>query len=94
MPTLVIAPSARQDLSEIVDYIARDKPQAAVKWVERIEKKCELIATNPMSGEQRAEYGIDVRSTLIGRYVIFYRPIADGIEVTRVIPGDRDVRAL
>ena len=40
MANLVIAPSARQDLSDIFDYIARDKPIAAANWVEKIEEKC------------------------------------------------------
>ena len=94
MANLIIAPAARQDLSDIFDYIARDKPIAAANWVETIEQKCRLIATTPEFGEKRPEYGSDVRSSVVGRYVIFFRPIRDGIEVVRVIPGDRDVRSI
>ena len=70
MAKLVIAPSAQQDLSDIYDYIARDKPIAAANWVEKIEGKCKLIATTPEFGERRPEYGADVRSSVVGRYVI------------------------
>ncbi len=94
MPKLIIAPAAQQDLSDIFDYIARDKPIAAANWVETIEQKCRLIATTPEFGEKRPEFGSDVRSSSVGRYVIFYRPAPDGIEVARVIPGDRDIRSL
>ena len=94
MAKLIIAPTARQDLSDIFDYIARDKPIAAANWVENIEQKCQLIATTPEFGETRPEYGDDIRSSVVGRYVIFFRPIDDGIEVVRVIPGDRDIRSL
>ena len=94
MPALIFAPSARQDLLDIFDYIARDKPVAAANWIDKIEKKCELIATMPGFGESRPEYGADIRSSVVGRYVIFYRPINDGIEVVRVIAGDRDIRSL
>lgn len=94
MPKLIIAPSARQDLSDIFGYIARDKPIAAAKWLDTIEEKCELIASTPGFGEKRPEYGVDIRSSVIGRYVVFYRPIDGGIEVVRVIPGDRDIRSL
>jgi toxin ParE1/3/4 len=94
MATLIISPTARQDLSDIFDYIARDKPIAAANWVETIEQKCRLIATTPEFGDKRAEYGIDIRSSVVGRYVVFFRPIRDGIEVLRVIPGDRDIRSL
>jgi len=91
---VVIVLSARQDLSDIFDYIARDKPVAAANWVSKIEEKCRLISTTPEFGEQRPEYGKEVRSSVLGRYVIFFRPIKNGIEVLRVIAGDRDVRSL
>ena len=94
MAKLVIAPSAQQDLSDIYDCIARDKPIAAANWVEKIEGKRKLIATTPEFGERRPEYGADIRSSVVGRYVISFRPIEDGIEVARVIAGDRDIRSL
>ena len=47
MARLIVAPSAQQDLSDIYDYIARDKPIAAANWVEKIEEKCKLIAAIP-----------------------------------------------
>ena len=94
MPKFIVAPSAQQDLSDIFDYIARDKPFAAANWIDTIEEKCELIASTPEFGEKRTEYGPDIRSSVVGRYVVFYRPIDDGIEVVRVIPGDRDIRSL
>ena len=67
MAALIIAPSAQQDLSDIYDYIARDKPIAAGNWVETIEEKCKLIAATPEFGERRPEYGAEIRSSVIGR---------------------------
>ncbi len=94
MARLIFSPSARQDLSDIFDYIARDKPIAAANWVDKIEEKCELIAATPGFGEKRLEYGDDIRSSAIGRYVIFFRPFNEGAEVVRVVAGDRDIRFL
>lgn len=94
MPRLIIAPSAQQDLSDIYDYIARDKPISAANWFEKIEEKCKLIAATPAFGERRPEYGTHIRSSVVGRYVIFFRQIENGIEVARVIAGDRDIRSL
>ncbi len=71
MLRLIIAPSARLDLLDIHDYIARDKPNAAANWIGRIEEKCGLIAKTPEFGERRPEYGRDIRSSVIGRYVVF-----------------------
>ena len=94
MATLMFAPTARLDLSDIFDYIARDRPLAAASWVDTMEQKCKLIATTPAFGETRPEYGANIRSSVVGRYVVFYRAIDDGIEVIRIIPGDRDIRSL
>ena len=94
MATLILSPSAQQDLADIFDYIARDKPRAAANWVCKIEEKCRLISTVPNFGELRPEYGREIRSSVVGRYVIFYRELEDGIQVVRVIPGDRDIRSL
>jgi toxin ParE1/3/4 len=67
---------------------------AAANWVDTIEQKCRLIAATPDFGERRPEYGANFRSSVVGRYVIFFRPIKGGIEVVCVIPGDRDIRSL
>ncbi|MBC8350834.1 MAG: type II toxin-antitoxin system RelE/ParE family toxin [Planctomycetes bacterium] len=91
---MIVSPTARQDLSDIFDFIATDKPIAAANWVEKIEEKCKLISTMPDFGESRPEYGAGIRSSVLGRYVIFYRAITGGIEIARVIPGDRDIRSL
>ena len=86
--------AAEQDMAEIVAYIARDKPNAALDWIERIEKKCFLIAQSPKLGDMRPELGEGVRANVVGRYVIFHRRRQDRTEVLRVIAGDRDIREL
>jgi len=86
--------AAQQDLTEIVTYLARDKPGAALSWVAKIEAKCLLIAANPSPGELQPHLGEGVRSSLVGRYVIFHRESSGRVEVLRVIPGDRDIREL
>jgi toxin ParE1/3/4 len=73
---------------------SRATNRAPANWIDKIEEKCKLIATTPEFGERRPEYGADIRSSVVGRYVIFYRPMKDGIEVIRVIAGDRDIRSL
>ena len=95
MARLVISPLAETDLNEILDYIAQDKPEAALRWVEKIRKTCQFIAEHPEIGERRPEFKTgEFRSTLVGNYVVFYRPIPDGIEVARVVSGARDIRGL
>jgi antitoxin HicB len=46
-------------------------------------------------GERRPEFlSGECRSFSFGNYVIFFRPVPRGIEVVRVVRGDRDVRSL
>ena len=90
----VYTSAARQDLTDILSYIARDKPDAAVAWVEKIEAKCLLIASQPEMGELKRQLGAFVRANVVGRYVIFHRPLGDRVEILRVISGDRNITSL
>ena len=42
-------------------------------------------------GRARDELAADLRSFPFGRYVIFYEPIEDGIDVVRVLHSARDI---
>lgn len=86
--------AARTDLTDILLYIAADKPTAALDWVDRIEARCLLIAQYPEIGELRPELGEGIRSVSIGRYVIFHRKTTQGVEILRVIPGDKSISFL
>jgi len=55
---------------------------------------CELIATRPQLGRRREELAPGLRSFPAGSYFIFYQPIADGIEVVRVLHASRDIDSL
>ncbi|NOY42256.1 MAG: type II toxin-antitoxin system RelE/ParE family toxin [Planctomycetes bacterium] len=84
-------PLAQQDLADILGYIAQDKPEAAFAWVEKIESKCLLIASTPQIGELQSQFGEGVRTSSVGRYVIFHRETDEQVEILRVIPGDRNI---
>ena len=88
-----VSPKASEDYHEIIDYVARDKPQAALRLSLRLQEKFELLAEHPLLGDRRPEFGADVRSATLGRYVIYYRPSEGGIDVIRVLAGERDVRS-
>ena len=94
MPSFRFLPFARRDLNEIWEYIAQENLDAAERLVERIEELCELIATRPQLGRRREELAPGLRSFPAGSYFIFYQPIADGIEVVRVLHASRDIDSL
>ncbi len=95
MPQAIILPSAESDLTEIWEYIARDSPENADRFVFRVYQICrETLAFNPQIGRSREELSAELRSSVVDDYVIFYRPVNDGVLVVRVLHGRRDVEEL
>jgi toxin ParE1/3/4 len=95
MPRVVYAPEAEDDLVEIAEYIARDKPEAARRWVQTIRETCETLAAQPNLGELRPGFGVPgCRSFSVGNYVIFFRSVAGGSEIARIVHGSRDMKNL
>ncbi len=75
-------------------YIARSDPDAADRLIDRIEEICEGLAAFPYLGRARSDLAANLRSFIHRSYVIFYRPLPDGIELVRVLHGARDLAAL
>ena len=84
-------PQAEADILEIWDYIAEDSIVEADRWVDRLDEKLSLWATQPMMGHARDELAPGIRSLSFGRYVVFFEPLPDGIDVVRVLHGSRDI---
>jgi len=82
---------AEQDLEEIWFYVAVDNVGAADALLDELENSVRLLATQPKMGRAREELASELRSFPVRRYVVFYRPLVDGIEVVRVLHGARDV---
>ena len=95
MANVSYSPLAAQDLFDNAEFIARDKPDAAYRWVEKIRQTCQLLADHPEMGEQRESHGFGpCRSFGCGNYVIFYRSAPDGVEIVRIVRAERDVDKL
>lgn len=84
-------PSAAEDLLEIWTFIARDSPKHATRLLDRIERACLLRADFPSAGQKRDEIKPGIRSFPVGKYIVFYRAVSDGIEVLRVLHGARSI---
>ena len=93
MPRVDYAQEADNDLVGIAEFIARDKPEAARRWVQKIRDTCSTLAMQPEMGELREGFGVPgCRSFSVGNYVIFFRAVDNGIEVSRIVHGNRDMR--
>ena len=84
-------PEAEADIVEIWDFIADDSISEADRWIDRLDEKLQLWATQPTIGRSRDELASGLRSMPFGRYVVFFTPLADGIDVVRVLQAARDV---
>lgn len=94
MPRVTRRPLAAADIVDVWGYIAEDSTAAADRWVDKLDERFSLIAAQPMMGRARDELAASLRSFPFGRYVIFYLPIEDGIDVVRVLHGARDIEAV
>lgn len=94
MPTIVKRPLAWSDLAEIWDYIADDNESRADAFIDLIDRKFHELASHPNMGRSRDELSEGLRSFPVGRYVIFYRPLPQGVEIIRVLHGSRDLNAI
>lgn len=80
---VVYAQRSERDLSEIVAYIARDDPAAAVRFGELLINKAEALAGAPEMGPILPGKP-STRFLPVGAYLIIYRNDARG-QVVRVL---------
>lgn len=94
MGRIVRTKRSDRDLFEISTYIAKDNPRAADALIDSIGQKLRLLSELPSMGHERPEFGKDLRSFREGNYLIFYRPLTDGIILLRVLHGARNLRKI
>ena len=80
---------AKQDLRELVAYIADDSVQAAETVAGRILKAAELLANMPRCG--RIGRVPETRERVVGRtpYILVYRIVSGQIRILRVYHSAR-----
>jgi toxin ParE1/3/4 len=91
MSVIIKRPRALSDLAEIWDYIADDSEARADAFVATIDAKFQTLAKQPGIGRLRDELAAGLRSLPVGRYIIFYLPLTEGVDIIRVLHGARDI---
>lgn len=84
---------AEDDLTEIVTYIAAERPSAAEALATRIQKNLQRLTRNPHLGrvpkeDELARWGY--RYLVVENYLIFYTIEGRTIYVHRILHGARD----
>jgi toxin ParE1/3/4 len=92
--------SARRDIHKHADYIGERRQSAGRRFYSAAQRTIKKLAENPGIGgscewENPALAGIRVWSIKgFKYYLIFYLPLADGVDVIRVLHGSRDVESI
>ena len=93
MARVIWAEPALQDLDQIADYIALDKPDAARKLVRTVFEKIELLEQFPdMCPVPHDLPDSRYRHLIVGPLRVFYRIDADVVFVVYVMRSERDLR--
>ena len=94
MPIIVKRPKALSDLAQIWDYIADDSEERADAFIATIDAKFQTLSQHPAMGRRREELAPGLRSFPVGRYLIFYVALTNGVDIVRVLHGSRDIATL
>ena len=90
MARVIWAPNALADLESLLEYIARDAPQAARRFAEQLVDRVEVLAQHPLLGsfvpEDDSQTYREIRQ---GNYRVIYRPDDDVVYVVAVHHASR-----
>jgi plasmid stabilization system protein ParE len=94
MAVLRYTDSAENDLLEAWLFIAEDKPQAADRVVDTIDREARHLLTHPCMGRERPELADGLRSWPTKTpYILFYFVDVEGVVIARVLHHARDIGA-
>ena len=81
---------ARHRLQQLHDYIAKDQPENAQRFVDRLTRRADALAKHPLIGQVIEQYQRDdIREVYEGRYRMIYRVLPDSIDILTVRHGAR-----
>ena len=89
------SPLAVSDLEEIRDYVAERNVDAAEQLLDAIEEACNHFGHHPQIGRSRDDLIPGIRVFPVKKnYAVFYRVLADAVEIVRVVHAARDFSRL
>jgi toxin ParE1/3/4 len=96
----ILAPCVESELWTIWKFIAQENPDAATRVIEAAHETLKNLAVTPGLGRPHKFRNTKLKAVRSWRvsgfdnYLIFYRPVPEGIEVLHVYHGARDIEAL
>lgn len=90
---IFVSEQADADLLQIFSYLGDRNPAVAEAVADEIDRKFENLSHSPFIGRERSRLAPEMRSIVVGMYVIFYAVGRDRITIVRVLDGRRDIDA-
>ena len=96
MKRYILAPEAKQDLADIKRYLTRETgARVAKSTLKKIKDAIVFLGDTPGAGHFREDLTDDtLKFWSVYSYLIIFDPIAQPIEIARVIHGSREVSAI
>lgn len=95
--TITYRPKVFEDLLDLAYYIAQDNLAAADAFLDACDQTFTQLAQFPGLGKSRAFADARLQGVRMwfikgyAKHLVFYRPLADGIEIIRVLHSARDL---
>ncbi|MEH1821103.1 MAG: type II toxin-antitoxin system RelE/ParE family toxin [Nostoc sp.] len=89
-----ISTQAARDIEDIWKYLAPNNLKAADKLFDTLRESFPKLAKFPQMVRLRDELAPFVRSFPVKNYLIFYRPIDEGIEIVRILHGSQNIETI
>jgi toxin ParE1/3/4 len=89
-----MTPQAEADLLEVWRYVAKGGQARADAFLDNILMQCRQRAQFPGMGCARDNLAPNLRSFPVKKFVIFFRPVDDTVEIVRILYGGRDIEAI
>jgi toxin ParE1/3/4 len=90
MIVAIYSPEALQDLAEAWDYVAAYSPDTADRFLDDVAIRVNTLEQFPYMGMEREEIAPELRSVMVGRFVLFYQPCPTAVRIVRFLHGSRD----
>lgn len=88
-----LLPQVEEDLQEIIDFIAEERPGVANKMLDKFSQSFSQLALNPETGRKARDkrlYLLGYRYLVVSTYLVFYRIQLKRIFVYRILHGARN----
>jgi toxin ParE1/3/4 len=94
MAEIVFRRQAWRDLARIDARIASEDPAAALRFRENVLRRIALLERLPEAAQPRPEFGPNIRTIPIGRYIVILRVEFPKVTVLRIVHSARDLPRL